>query len=68
MYPATWPRCQACGQRALDGHITCGNARCDERSWRDRQRNVSTDLDIEEVCRHLEARRQDAREEEQNDA
>ena len=68
MYPATWPRCPACGRPALDGHITCGSAHCDEGSWRARRHNVSTDLDIEEVHRHLEARHQDTREEEQNDA
>ena len=30
MYPANWPRCPNCGQPAVDGHITCGRAQCDE--------------------------------------
>lgn len=29
-YPPDWPRCPGCGKPALDGHITCGDARCDE--------------------------------------
>ncbi len=29
-YPEGWPRCPACGQAALDGHITCGDVRCGE--------------------------------------
>jgi len=29
-YPADWPRCPGCGEPALDGHITCGKAECDE--------------------------------------
>ncbi len=29
-YPEGWPRCPGCGQAALDGHITCGDARCGE--------------------------------------
>lgn len=30
LYPADWPRCPGCGQPAMDGHITCGDARCGE--------------------------------------
>jgi hypothetical protein len=26
-YPAGWPRC-ACGEPVMDGHLTCGQARC----------------------------------------
>ncbi len=29
-YPEGWPRCPGCGRAALDGHITCGDARCGE--------------------------------------
>lgn len=29
-YPRDWPRCPACGDHALDGHITCGRVECDE--------------------------------------
>lgn len=29
-YPDNWPRCPGCGQPAIDGHITCGDARCGE--------------------------------------
>lgn len=29
-YPPDWPRCPGCGRAALDGHITCGEAVCDE--------------------------------------
>jgi hypothetical protein len=29
MYPADWPKC-ACGKPVLDGHLTCGEAQCDE--------------------------------------
>lgn len=30
LYPAGWPACPACARPALDGHITCGNAVCNE--------------------------------------
>lgn len=33
-YPDDWPRCPGCGAPALDGHITCGRAACDEAEWR----------------------------------
>jgi hypothetical protein len=33
-YPADWPRCPACGEPALDGHITCGRVQCDEHRQR----------------------------------
>lgn len=29
-YPPDWPRCPGCSRPALDGHITCGDVRCDE--------------------------------------
>lgn len=29
-YPPDWPRCVTCGDFALDGHLTCGRAECDE--------------------------------------
>jgi len=34
-YPSEWPRCPSCGDFALDGHLTCGRATCDERAARD---------------------------------
>lgn len=30
MYPSDWPSCPGCGRPAMDGHITCGSASCDE--------------------------------------
>ena len=33
-YPPDWPRCAACGDYALDGHVTCGRQECDEAKWR----------------------------------
>ena len=30
LYPRDWPDCPGCGRPALDGHITCGEAACDE--------------------------------------
>jgi hypothetical protein len=32
-YPADWPRC-ACGRPVLDGHLTCGEIRCNESNAR----------------------------------
>ena len=29
-YPEGWPRCVACDDYALDGHLTCGRAECNE--------------------------------------
>lgn len=29
IYPPGWPKCR-CGQRTLDGHLTCWNVDCDE--------------------------------------
>ena len=29
-FPDNWPRCPVCGFPALDGHITCGSANCNE--------------------------------------
>jgi hypothetical protein len=34
MYPKDWPKCPGCGEPALDGHITCGKLKCDERAAR----------------------------------
>lgn len=34
-YPDDWPRC-ACGDFALDGHLTCGRAACSESEARAR--------------------------------
>jgi hypothetical protein len=34
-YPPDWPRCPACDDFALDGHITCGRAECDESGQRE---------------------------------
>jgi len=36
-FPDNWPRCPGCGDYALDGHITCGRAECNEGKWRRRQ-------------------------------
>lgn len=33
-YPPGWPKCVSCDLPALDGHLTCGNAACDERHAR----------------------------------
>jgi len=37
-YPADWPRCH-CGRPALDGHVTCGAAACDEGGTREARRS-----------------------------
>jgi hypothetical protein len=29
-YPDDWPLCPVCEEPALDGHITCGSANCNE--------------------------------------
>jgi len=34
MYPEGWPKCPGCGEPALDGHITCGSATCNESQYR----------------------------------
>jgi hypothetical protein len=39
-YPDNWPRCPACGDYALDGHITCGRVGCDEAGQRALQRGA----------------------------
>lgn len=36
-YPPGWPECPSCGLPALDGHITCGQAGCDEAGHRNRR-------------------------------
>jgi len=33
-YPTDWPTCPGCGLPAMDGHITCGRAECNEGSRR----------------------------------
>lgn len=38
-YPGDWPACPACGKPALDGHVSCGEAGCDELKLR-RERGV----------------------------
>jgi len=37
-YPPDWPKCPSCNSPALDGHITCGKAVCDESGQRMQQR------------------------------
>jgi len=37
LYPRNWPRCPSCERPALDGHITCGDVRCDESGQRDKR-------------------------------
>jgi hypothetical protein len=29
-YPLDWPKCPSCGRPVMDGHITCGQAKCNE--------------------------------------
>lgn len=29
-YPDDWPACVFCGEPAMDGHLTCGRATCNE--------------------------------------
>lgn len=41
-YPPGWPRCPGCRRPALDGHITCGEARCNEGAARHRQQEGET--------------------------
>jgi len=48
-YPADWPRCPACGEPALDGHITCGSVACNEDEHRRRLAH-----DIVEAARNYE--------------
>jgi hypothetical protein len=35
MYPKDWPKCVRCDDDALDGHLTCGRAECNESRARD---------------------------------
>ncbi len=30
IYPKDWPKCPKCGDNALDGHVTCGQWKCNE--------------------------------------
>jgi hypothetical protein len=39
-YPPDWPRCVSCERPALDGHLTCGELRCDEQHARETTRPV----------------------------
>lgn len=41
LYPAGWPRCPVCGEPALDGHITCGAAACNESRERRRKADAA---------------------------
>lgn len=34
MYPDSWPKCPACGDFSLDGHLTCGKLQCNEAAAR----------------------------------
>ena len=55
VYPPDWPRCPVCGDYALDGHITCGKAKCDEAEQRVRfQYGMITTQEVEEVLTELE--------------
>ena len=44
-YPDWWPDCVTCGEPALDGHLTCGRAECDEGAAREAEfyREVKND-------------------------
>lgn len=37
-YPEDWPTCLFCDLPAMDGHLTCGRATCNEGSARDLNR------------------------------
>jgi hypothetical protein len=36
-YPNDWARCPVCDMPSLDGHITCGDVRCNEGEERRKQ-------------------------------
>ena len=44
MYPSNWLRCH-CGDFALDGHLTCGRAVCDEQRARDKDQAQQEDAE-----------------------
>lgn len=44
-YPAGWPAC-ACGKPVMDGHLTCGEAKCSESGARRRQGAASSVLEM----------------------
>ena len=54
MYPSNWPRCVSCDDFALDGHLTCGRAECDESKARDERdlHELNLRIDAEESA-HL---------------
>jgi hypothetical protein len=55
MYPPDWPRCPVCDEPALDGHITCGKAACNEAEQRVRfQHGMITKEEVEEALKFLE--------------
>jgi hypothetical protein len=59
MYPPNWPKCPACGEPALDGHITCGQAACGPESrWRSTKRPRLTQADVDEALRILRKRKE----------
>lgn len=41
LYPPNWPRCPNCARPVLDGHITCGDARCDESGERNKRDQIA---------------------------
>lgn len=45
IYPDNWPSCPRCGEAALDGHITCGKAECNESGARRMKAEMDRDLD-----------------------
>lgn len=59
MYPRDWPKCH-CGDFALDGHLTCGRAECDESRARDDANPYL--LHGDELARTEAARRKGSRE------
>lgn len=46
MYPKNWPRCIVCDDYALDGHITCGRAECNESRRRAERAHVNARLNM----------------------
>lgn len=40
-YPTNWPMCPGCGKPAMDGHITCGEAKCAEGAQRDKRMAIA---------------------------
>lgn len=48
-YPDDWPMCPVCFEPAMDGHITCGKATCDEGAQR-RKTHVAEHASDGGVC------------------